>query len=380
VNRILLAVGLFALWLVPSLGQLIKYLGSSGAVFLAAAALTSIFFLVKQSEAIDLERLTVLAGRLMPLMVVVTIAIFAVLYPISKSGIVGLGSDRGDALDTALRALLNGSYPYYSRTYLGNSLTPAPGAMLLALPFFLIGSSALQNLFWLPAFLYYSRYFLFRDPLPAVAFYFIFFLACPGALQDFVTGGDYLVNAIYVGIAVGLVARAHTESCSHFVRWSSYIFFAMAVSSRVIYGVAIPVIVFFVGQRDGFRSAMAVACFVLVSILVINLPFYVYDPASFAPLALGRKLGNVPDQFHATLIIPLVSVVIACLSLFVKLDETKLFGAIAVALLPVFAIPILFELSARGWGFNGLIFANYFLPVTVFGGVILISSFSKENT
>lgn len=378
-DRILLAVGAFALWLIPSVGQLNKYLGPWGTGLSAAATLTGILLIVKQSNVIQSETWTVTADRLLPLLVVASVLAFAVLYPISNSGIVGPGSDRDDALDIALRELLHGSYPYYARTYLGNTPRPAPGALLLALPFFLMGTSALQNLFWLPAFLYYSRYLLFCDPLLSLAFYSIFVLGCPGALQDFVTGGDYLVNAIYVAIAVGMVARVHERSCSRLTRWSIYVFLAVAVSSRVIYGVVIPVLAVFVGQRDGLRAAIEFICFTALFIVIVNGPFYAYDPANFVPLALGEKLEAVPNQLHATLLLPIIGIFIASLSIFVKLDEYRLFGAIAIALLPIFVVPILFEMSAGGWTLGSLIFANYFLPVTVCGGISLTGCLAQQK-
>jgi hypothetical protein len=374
-SKMFLAVGAFALWFIPSVGQLTKHLGPWGTGMSAAAAFTGILLLVKEWEVIHSKRWTATADRLLPFLVLATILAFAVLYPIANSAVVGLGSDRDDALDAALRELLHGSYPYYARTYLGNTPRPAPGSLLLALPFFLIGASALQNLFWLPAFLYYSRYLLFCDPLLSLAFYSIFLLGCPGALQDFVTGGDYLVNAIYVAVAVALVAHVHERPGSRLTRWPTYVFLAVAVSSRFIYGLAMPVLAVFVGQRDGLRAAIEFACFTSLLILVINGPFYAYDPANFVPLALGEKLGAIPSQFHAALLIPVVSIFAASLSIFLKLDRQKLFGAIAIALLPVFAIPILFEMTA----FGNLIFTNYFLPITVYGGISLMGGLAQQK-
>ena len=111
----------------------------------------------------------------------------------------------------------------------------------------------------------------------------------------------------------------------------------------------IPVLAVFVGQRDGLRSAIGFAISTAFLILIINGPFYMYDPANFAPLGLGRKLGAAPDQFQLTLILPFISILIASLSIFVKLDAYKLFGVIAIALLPVFVASIVLEMSARGW-------------------------------
>jgi hypothetical protein len=372
-NKTMLALGVFALWFVPSVGQLTKYTGTTGTVILAATGLPVTILLITWINRNSPELLRSSAARLMPLLVAVTIIVFAVLYPISKSALVGLGSDRDDALDVALRELLHGSYPYYARTYLGNPPTPAPGALLLAAPFFAIGSSALQNLFWLPLFLYYSRYRIFYDPLCAVVFYSIFFLACPGALQDFVTGGDYLVNAVYVSVAVSVVVGVHATSNSVAAKLATYLFLAVAVSSRAIYGITIPVLAIFVSQRDGVRAAIGFICAVGLFMLAINGPFFAYDPSNFAPLTLDRKLGAVPGQFYAPLAIPVASILIASLSALVRLDQSRVFMMIGLALAPAFIIPILFEMSARGWTSHGMTTANYFLPVTVYGGIWLIA-------
>lgn len=73
---------------------------------------------------------------------------FAVLFPHFNSQLPGHGSDRDDALNTAIAAVLHGEYPYARTTYLGNPITPLPGA-LLALPFWLLGNSAFQAVAWL---------------------------------------------------------------------------------------------------------------------------------------------------------------------------------------------------------------------------------------
>lgn len=61
-------------------------------------------------------------------------------------------SDGDDAIELAINELRAGHYPYYAKTFLGNPITPMPGALLLALPFYLLGNATLQNLFWLAVF------------------------------------------------------------------------------------------------------------------------------------------------------------------------------------------------------------------------------------
>ena len=49
----------------------------------------------------------------------------------------------------ALTELASGRYPYTATTYLGNPITPLPGALLLAAPFWWVtGSAAWQNVAW----------------------------------------------------------------------------------------------------------------------------------------------------------------------------------------------------------------------------------------
>jgi len=70
-----------------------------------------------------------------------------------RIGSISIGaSDNDDAIDVAIDELRAGRYPYYPRTFLNGPLSPLPGALLLALPFYLVGDSALQNVFWIAVF------------------------------------------------------------------------------------------------------------------------------------------------------------------------------------------------------------------------------------
>ena len=79
-------------------------------------------------------------------------AAYALVYPVANTHAPGAGSDDDDALNVATHALFRGGFPYAVRTYLGNAVHHLPGAFVLASPFVLLGTSALQNLFWLPVF------------------------------------------------------------------------------------------------------------------------------------------------------------------------------------------------------------------------------------
>src|SRR5205823_5031347 len=84
-------------------------------------------------------------------LLVIVIA-FLLIYPHVNTHTPGTGSDDDDALNLGAMALLTGRFPYSCTTYLGNALHHFAGAFVLASPFVVLGTSALQNLFWLPLF------------------------------------------------------------------------------------------------------------------------------------------------------------------------------------------------------------------------------------
>src|SRR5215831_9419154 len=134
-------VPVFALWLVPSVGQLVKYIGLRSTILVVTLVLLAISFSVPHLREFNSERLKILRAWLPLALMLMAALLFAIFFPIAKSGVLGPGSDRADALNVAIKALLHGSYPYYAETYLGNPPTPGLGALLLALPFYMVGTS-----------------------------------------------------------------------------------------------------------------------------------------------------------------------------------------------------------------------------------------------
>ena len=57
------------------------------------------------------------------------LALFVVVYPRVNTTTPGRGSDRDEALNLAATELLDGRYAYYPATYLGNPISPLPGAI-----------------------------------------------------------------------------------------------------------------------------------------------------------------------------------------------------------------------------------------------------------
>ncbi len=322
-----LAVGVaFLLWLAPSLNSIQKYAGHAGLLVLPLAALSAMVALTATARrhGPGLPKSWLVALCAAPL------ALFIVLYPMADSGLLGPGSDRDDALNVALQTLLVGHYPYGATTYLGNPPTPMPGALILALPFFLLGNSALQNLVWVPIFTWWCLHH-FESATMAFSCLAIFLIGCPASIADFVTGGDYLVNALYVAIAMDALLRAQ-RSGEPWHRYAASVFLSIAISSRPIYAVAAIILAGSIFQTAGIsRMTEFLIVLVLVSV-ALNGPFFLHDPSRFPTASLLEKLSVFPHFMRATIVLPALGTAIACSSFFVPMTGDRIFGLMAGAL------------------------------------------------
>lgn len=354
---------LWALWLVPSLGQLVKHAGPDGAAGLAAVALTGIVLLLAG----------VASGRLKPSaswfvgLALVLSALFVVLYPLAQGGRFGGGSDRDEALTVAVQALLAGRNPNSVDTYLGNPPTPLPGALLLALPFHLAGNAAWQNLLWGPVFVFWCRKRL--RPAAGLVAALLLLLAAPQALDDFVVGGDYLVGAIVVAIAADWCLRERGPVPA----WARLLLLVLAVSSRPIYAV-VPVVVTGVLWREhGWRRAVAFALPALVLLAALNLPFWLADPARFPTAHLAAKLDGLPHADALRLALPALALTLAATSFRLRIDPfAPIALALAAMLYPPFVAEALTGTPLAHWMWT----ASFSLPVSLFGTVALLRRFS----
>lgn len=360
-NRAFYVTVAFILWLAPSIGLIHKYLGNGGVL----AALPFFLFLVLSIKMFQRQLSPPVSIGWFWALGAVAICLFVVLYPIAKSGVLGPGSDRDDALNVALRSFLAGHYPYYVDTYLGSPPTPMPGALILAFPFYLLGNSALQNLMWIPAFIFWCAT-IFKDRLIALTYLALFLFASPAAMQDFVTGGDYLTNAIYVAIAMHLMITTQASE-KEWPRRGAELFLAIAISSRPIYVMAVPILAGAIYNIAGFRRMIECVLAVLTVCILLNAPFFLYDPSRFPTAHLSQKLSDVPPWLHASIILPVFAGAIGCTSFLIITDLHRAYALLGISLGVMFYPVLAFEFIARPFGSLGL--AGFALPVTVFGGI-----------
>jgi len=240
--------------------------------------------------------------------------VFAIGYPIADGLRPTGGSDSDDALELAVGELLRGHYPYSPTTYLGNPISPLPGALLLAAPFVLLGSAALQNLAWLSALFAVAS----RELSSArSALLLIWTLLCvsPGVLHDVVTGIDYVANSIYVLLAMCWLIRTH-EGRPPSPVWVALaaVSLGVALASRANFALILPIVAGSLAVRSGWRSSVGSIAIAIGMAIAITLPFYWMDPAGFSPLHTGNKLGRYTDILPgAGVLVTLANLLLACL-------------------------------------------------------------------
>jgi hypothetical protein len=285
----------------PSLSVVAKYAGPVGVAAYVVAVIAAVAvwrrFLHQRYLAVVTERL---ALRLAVATLLVALAAFALVFPAADAGAFGGGSDADDAIDVGARAWLRGEYPYYGRTYLGNPISPFPGALLLGLPFVIAGASALQGPFWLAVYFVFLRRRL-GDTRCALLILWTMIGLSPVVLQELLVGTDHLPNAIYVLIPMTLLmsaaARAATPAGPRRSGASTWaVLLGVGLSSRPNFLLLLPLLFGSLARSRGFGRATGLTATVVASCAAVTLPFYLYDPAGFSPL---HNVGTKLEQFHA---------------------------------------------------------------------------------
>jgi hypothetical protein len=325
-------VTLAILWWLTAAGQFHKYAGAPGLIlsFLFSLAIVHAYFRWKPALARGVDRFS--TGRFgahrIPLALsLCAVAAFAIFYPIAHAHVLGPGSDRGDALDRGISAIVAGHNPYAHPTFLGNAIDVLPGAFLLGLPFHLMGTAALQNLFWLVALiLLMPRWCASR--LDALAFS-VFILINPGVMQDYVTGGDYITNAIVVLVATRLAFNALGQGRISLRAAGALAFFGLAIATRPIYLVAPIAVGIRLFKERGPRAGVLFGLAVGAILLMLTLPFYLHDPANFGPLNALGKASTIP---HAIWILVPASLLSIMLMFVVDAEWSRLVLICGVAL------------------------------------------------
>lgn len=357
--RLLLIVSIAAVWLLLSYEQAVKILGpwrglALCAAVLAPAGLALQWVLRRRTRNGDVSRV---AAALAAGWIFAACGYF-ILHPLSERHVFGPGSDRENAIELACRAFLSGAFPYHQLTFLHHPITPMPGALLLAAPFYLAHHIGVENLAWLAAFLAWCHW-IFARSWWAAWFAFVFVLFSPCIMQDVVTGGDFFTNFAYIVVLFSLVARSltrpSTNSKPNWTAWLWPLLLGVALSSRPIYSLLYPCLFALAWQTAGLWVGLRTVLLTILAELGVTLPVYLRDPAHFSPFNVGSNAASViPMQFHPAFGAFALGLAITSVSLFVRVDLRRaltLFGlALTAVTLPFFVVdrilrPELFPLN-----------------------------------
>jgi hypothetical protein len=265
---------------------------------------------------------------------------FLVIYPIANTHAPGAGSDDDDALNLGVMALVTGHSPYSGTTYLGNVLHHLPGAFVLASPFVLLGTSALQNLFWLP--LFFLRVREEANSRTALQLAWLVLVLSPGVIHEIVTGTGYASNTIYVLLGLSwLVRTKHRDVAA--IAWG------LTLASRANFLLLVPVAFGYLRQHQGLRTALRAAALTSATTVCLTAPFWLHDRGHFGPLDAADRL-LVFNQLlpHMGLGLIAMMAALACALSFTQMDAAALFRNCAlVQAFPVVAGVVLISVWER---------------------------------
>jgi hypothetical protein len=331
---------LFACWLAGSILDLSKYLPHEVWVFVGLG-LFCIMAIVAGLRWVQKRRgdRQLGWGWFVALWALVAV-LYLIVFPMAQ-----LRPDRNDSYDgifVSSAQLLHHHFPYYVRDFHGNPITPMPGALFLALPFQMLGRLSLQNLFWLGMFMWFATQF-FRFRSTAFAFLLVTVFGTARTLMDILTGADYPINWMYICISTVFFL----SSAKGVLRWkyvASGIFLGVALSSRPTYVLVLaPLILAYLMQRIGAMAALRRTTLPLLVMAAVTAPFYLYDPAHFAPFHVTDRLAFLPEQLQhpITVLLIVLAVAAACTGFLVRLTLPRFFLLAGIAIAVMLVPPVL---------------------------------------
>ena len=220
------------------------------------------------------------------------VAVFAVGVPASADLVLGVGSDRANALDVALSELAAGRYPYAATTYLQNPITPLPGALVLAAPFrFLLGTAAWQNVAWTALLLPVLNGGWRLRPGPTV----LWLLTVVYGLEvwrEFLIGDDLVTGAVPALAAVAWTLRAARPGPdgSGAVLTAAAVALGVTTCTRPHLALVVVIVAVSVGLHAGRRRALLVGGVAAAVWAVLVVPFLLGGLARFSPLHVAAKV------------------------------------------------------------------------------------------
>jgi hypothetical protein len=212
---------------------------------------------------------------------------------------------------------------------------------VLAAPFVMLGTSALQNLFWLPMFFLAVREET-KDSRSALQLAWLVLVLSPGVMYEVVTGTGYVSNTIYVVLGLWwLVQTKHRDVAS--VTWG------LTLASRANFLFLVPLAFGWLCQHAGFRAALRATALTCATTACLTVPFYLPDPNHFGPLEAANRLLVFNELIpHLGIALIVLMAAMAFALSFTRMDASALFRNCAIVqAFPVVAGVVLTTLQDR---------------------------------
>ena len=257
--------------------------------------------LARAGRLSETQALVVAATGIVALLVIVL-----VVYPIANVHSGGRGSDGDDMLRQGATALLHLRYPYYEQTYLGNPFSVLPGAFVLAIPFVLLGSVALANVFWTAVLFVVVRWQTGNSGV-ALALVGGVVALSPGVWEQYASGTDRFSNGAYVLAA--LVALLTVRNRRLLLLAAAAL--GLALSTRATLLAFAPIAFVLTARAYGWRTATTAASVTVGVFVVLLAPFAIYDAGGLSPITVTTKdkllLSGVPEWLYVGIIAGVVA-------------------------------------------------------------------------
>ena len=229
----------------------------------------------------------------LPVVVAVVVAVLVVAFvlgpPAADARALGVGSDRANALDVAVTRLLAGDYPWAATTYLGNPLSPLPGAMLMATPFVLLtGSAAAQNVVWTVLLLPVLNGGLRLRPGPTLLWALVV-LGGLEVLREFLVGDDLVVSSVPALVAVLWTLRVAEHGSTRRLVLAAAVL-GLATCTRPHLALVVVVVAVAAGTLGGWRRGVLVGGVAALVWTALIVPFLLGGLARFTPLHVAAKV------------------------------------------------------------------------------------------
>jgi hypothetical protein len=307
-SSVLSTLGFSCLILIGSLDSVLKYGGVWGLIGYLMLGSLGLLLGIRYALPRFLTLSDKTAYVISAVLLVMVIAVTVFVYPTADQTSPGGGSDADDALKIAGRELLSGNYPYYPPTYLGNHISPMPGAVFFALPFVIAGLLPLQNIFWLVVLFFFVRH-VFASSAAALGLVGVVLATNPTVWQNLVTGSDYVSNSIYILVLMWLLVRITSDERA--MAWTKVgvaVLLGIGLSSRANFLFLLPLLFSVLAQSIGFRSGLKYMAIAGLAFLLTTIPFWLYDPAHFGPfIAQSGKMRTIESVLpFAGIIIPAI--------------------------------------------------------------------------